>query len=44
MIENNAVLLDQAWTIANILCDPTCPPEIVREKAQQIFDYLLITL
>jgi len=42
MIYKNNELLNQAWKSAFEVCDPTCPHEVIREKAQQIFENLLI--
>lgn len=40
--ELNKILLETAWDLAYEECDPTCPPEIVREKAQEIFEELIL--
>jgi len=38
----NQMILDKAFELAIEECDITCPDEIIREKAQQIFENLLI--
>jgi len=41
-IQNNQIILDKAWELAIKECDQTCPDEIIREKAQHIFENLLV--
>lgn len=40
--QENQDVLNQSWEIAQNDCDVTCPPEIVEEKAQEIFLELLV--
>lgn len=40
--QENQVLLDKVWQLAQSECDDTCPPEIVLEKAQELFLQLLV--
>lgn len=38
----NDELLEKAFEIASDECDPTCPGEIVMEKAKEIYETLSI--